>query len=210
MTTRAGWATDHLTWATRWQKIVFSDEKKFNLDGPDGWASYYHDVRKPELLHNKRHTGGGGVMIWAAIGWRGKSDLAFIQGNMNSEAYQAVLRDHLLPHGARIGGARWIFMQDNASIHRSHSTRAWLQDHNVRVLPWPARSPDMNPIENMWGMLARLVYASGKQYSNVEELKTAITAKWAEIGAEYRRGLYNSMHSRMEKVIEAGGKITKY
>jgi hypothetical protein len=93
------------------KKIVFSDEKKFNLDGPDGWASYYHDVRKPELLHNKRHTGGGGVMIWAAIGWRGKSDVAFIQGNMNSEAYQAALRNHLLPHGARIGGARWIFME---------------------------------------------------------------------------------------------------
>lgn len=55
-----GTSRSRLNWNTRWRKIVFSDEKKFNLDGPDGFDNYYHDKRKPELLRNKCHDVCGG------------------------------------------------------------------------------------------------------------------------------------------------------
>lgn len=208
--TRVDWCRLRQRWNTRWQRVVFSDEKKFNLDGPDGNRYYYHDTRKQKLPHDKRHSGGGSVMVWGAIGWRGKSDLAFLDGKQNSEKYQTTLNDFLLPCGARIGGDRWKFMQDNAPIHASASTTAWLNDHDIRVLPWPARSPDLNPIENMWGKLAQMVYANGKQYDTINELKVAITQNWANIGADYRHNLYNSMQNRVLSVIEARGVTIKY
>ena len=54
-------------WQEEWCHILFSDEKKFNLDGPDGNSFYYHDTRKPKLLQNKRHSEGGGTMLWGLI-----------------------------------------------------------------------------------------------------------------------------------------------
>ncbi len=76
---------------------------------------------------------------------------------------------------------------------------AWLDDHHERLLPWPPRSPVMNPIENVWGKMSQIVYANGKQYSTEEELLEASTAARAEIGADYRHTLYNSMPNRSKR-----------
>jgi len=207
---RVTWAQEHLHWRQQWKKIIFSDEKKFRLDGPDGYQHYYHDTRKGKLLRNKRHSGGGGIMVWGAIGWRGMSDLIICEGTMDAPYYQEVLNIGLLDCAQRIGGRNFIFMQDNAPIHTAGSTMAWLDDHNIRVLPWPPRSPDMNPIENVWGRMAQIVYANGKQYASLEELHPALTAAWAEIGADYRHTLYHSVPTRLEEVIDAGGMISLY
>lgn len=101
-------------------------------------------------------------------------------------------------------------MQDNAPIHKSASTMDWLDDHDIPILDWPPRSPDMNPIENVWGKMTQIVYANGKQYATIEELQAAIIQAWAEIGAEYRHTLYNSMPSRLQEVIDAAGYISLY
>jgi hypothetical protein len=207
---RVAWARNRLHWANKWKDIVFSDEKKFNLDGLDNSALYYHDIRKRELLHDKRHTGGGSVMVWAAIGWRGKSSIAFLDGSQDSLKYQQTLEEFLLPCAARIGGNRWIVMQDNASIHASASTRHWLAIRHIRMLPWPARSPDLNPMENVWSAMSSIVCEGGRQLSTREELKTAILAAWARISAEYRHKLYNSMNKRLQAVINNGGMIADY
>jgi len=61
---RVDWARAKLRWDARWKKIVFSDEKKFNLDDPDGNGYFYRDKRKAEKRYDKHHTGGGGVMVW--------------------------------------------------------------------------------------------------------------------------------------------------
>ncbi len=58
----------------------------------------------------------------------------------------------------------WIFQKDNASVHRSKETKEWLADNNVDVLAWPAKSPDLNIIENLCGVLVRQVY---KKFSAV-------------------------------------------
>ena len=64
-----------MTWNEEWRKVVWSDEKKFNLDGPDGFSYYWHDLRKEEEIFSSRAQGGGSIMIWASFGWGGKGSM---------------------------------------------------------------------------------------------------------------------------------------
>ena len=63
MTARLDWARNHMSWTSEWHKVVFSDEKKFNLDGPDGYKYYWHDLRREPQWVSKRVAGGGSVMV---------------------------------------------------------------------------------------------------------------------------------------------------
>ena len=80
----------------------------------------------------------------------------------------------------------------------------------INVLPWPAWSPDVNPIENAWGWLTHQVYKDGKQYDTVAVLKTAILKAWEEIPGEYLHKLISSMKSRIFEVINRNGRKTHY
>ncbi len=51
--------------------------------------------------------------------------------------------------------ADFIFQQDLAHAHTAKSTKSWLNDHAVDVLDWPANSPDLKPIENLWSIVKR-------------------------------------------------------
>ncbi|OXA48396.1 Transposable element Tc3 transposase [Folsomia candida] len=171
---RLDFAREHMTWDKEWQKVVFSDEKKFNLDGPDGYAYYWHNLRKSPEIFSKRQAGGGSVMLWGAYGYHGKTELVSIPPRTNSAGYQDVLKANLIRQGSKIGGRGWIFQQDNASIHASRSTTDFLAAKNVQTLKWPARSPDLNPMENLWAELSRRVYSHGRQYRSKWELEQAI------------------------------------
>ena len=144
------------------------------------------------------------------MGHAGLSDVAFINGNMNSIMYQEVLESHLLPIAPVIGGENWTFQQDNASIHKSASTMQWLRDKNVEVLTWPARSPDLNPIENLWGILARKVYANGRQFDSKNQLKRAIESEWSKIDIETIHKLFESLPRRIFELLTARGGPTSY
>jgi len=163
---RMNWTKVYIHWKTEWDRVLFSDEKKFNLDGPDGYRHYWHDLRKEPLIFSKRHSGGGSVMVWGGFGRNGKTSLALVAGKSDSSDYIQTLKTNLIPFGRKICRKNWIFQQDNAPIHASKETKTWLDLKKINLLEWPAYSPDLNPIENVWGIMARRVYANGKQYTN--------------------------------------------
>ena len=49
---------------------------------------------------------------------------------------------------------------------------------NIKIIDWPAHSPDLNPIVNVWGLLAWRVYANGRVFSTIDELKSSILIEW--------------------------------
>lgn len=100
---RKEWAEEHLAMGKDWKKIVFSDEKKFNLDGPNGYKFYWHHINSENKVSFSRNFGGGNVMVWAAIGYYSRSNIVRVE-KMNSLKYQEVLKDNLLPKGLDIGG----------------------------------------------------------------------------------------------------------
>lgn len=190
--------------------MIWSDEKKFKLDGPDGYRYYWHDIRKEKQYLSRRSYGGGGVMVWAGFCSRGELELAFPNHRLNSRRYQEILRMRLLPPYRVLRHTGHIFQQDNAPCHRSRSTKAWLARQQVQVLPWPANSPDLNPIENLWGILVRRIYADNKTYQTKEALSEAIQRAWEDLGQETIDNLIQSMPNRIFQVINRNGGPTDY
>jgi transposase len=203
---RVEWCEDKIFFREKWNVVIFSDEKKFNLDGPDGWKYYWHDLRNEKQIFSRRQNGGGGVMVWGAFMADGTCALRFLQGKQNAKKYCETLESELLP----IYKPNFVFQQDNASIHTAYHTLDWFIDNNIDVLPWPAKSPDLNPIENLWGILARRVYANGTQYNNTIELQKAIQREWENIPKFIMKNLVDSMGKRCLDVLKTNGNTTKY
>lgn len=208
---RKQFAIDHMSWTSEWKKIIFSDEKKFNLDGPDGWTYYWHDLRTEKKIFAQRQSGGGSVMVWGAIGYLKKLNLVFVENTMNAEHYQNMVGPHFPAYGFELAGLGWIFQQDNAPIHRARSTLSYFRDRNIGLLePWPSKSPDLNIIENLWSILARRVYRHGRHYNSKQELKDSIVREWNDINQATVQNLYHSMQRRMIALYDAKGNSTKY
>ena len=74
-------------------------------------------------------------------------------------------------------------------------------------MKWPARPPDLNPIENLWSILAAKVYAKVKQDNNVNIITTSFLPKWARIELETLRNLVNLIPKRCIEVIELRGNM---
>ncbi|CAD7001568.1 unnamed protein product [Ceratitis capitata] len=199
-----------MTWSKEWQYVVFSDEKKFNLEGPDGYSYYYHDLRKVEHLLDRLHSRVGGVMVWGAVSYYGHCELQFLTPKMNAKDYNCVLKTAFPFFRNLFGNLEWHFQRDNAPIHTAHTVKSWIREEKVKVLEWPPYSPDLNIIENVWGWLARKVYEGGKQYSTKEELITGIKLAWSMISLDYLQKLYESLPNRMCEVLVNKGGTTHY
>ena len=139
--------------------------KKWNLDGPDGFHCYWHDLRKEKKIFKKRQSRSGSVMTWGTFCSNGIFKLVLVSSNMDSKQYTDMLTKHFLEDFFRITGNRAIFQQDNAPNSCVKAFKSvFFSDKNVVLMDWPAVSPDLNPIENLWGIVARQVYGQDKQY----------------------------------------------
>lgn len=87
----------------------------------------------------------------------------------------------MLPWASEVFGEQriWRLQQENAPILSSNYTRQRMGKKGIQVLPWPARSPDLHIIEKVWGMLAKCVYARGKQFKNLTQLREAMEEAYA-------------------------------
>ena len=89
------------------RQLSFTDEKKFNLDGPDGWVYYWHDLRSaPEILSRNRFAGCS-VVCWAGMSFNGTTEIALFDCSVNLGYYQSIMQDYLLPDAERLCGPNW-------------------------------------------------------------------------------------------------------
>ena len=92
--------------------------------------------------------------------------------------------------------------------HTAKSTNTGFNNHGIIVLDWPANSPDLNPIENPWGIVQRKMRDS--RPNNTDELKATIRVTWASITPQQCHRLIASMPCHIDAVINAKGAPTKY
>ena len=193
-------------------QVVFTDEKTvqnfFNgkvrvrrLRG-EGWED-----RNVVTVNQQRNCK---VNLWGFIS-KEKCQLFWVDDKYKSVAYKKDMEERFLPAISE-KKTKFIFMQDNASIHKELNVMSFFQDANINVLDWPPRSPDLNPIENIWAEMQRLV--------NIKLLENRINTPNLLFDAceecfsiACRKNvdkLYESVPRRLTQVIVNGGNRTRY
>ncbi|GBL88061.1 hypothetical protein AVEN_133718-1 [Araneus ventricosus] len=91
-------------------------------------------------------------------------------------------------------------------LNTSNATKNYLNSKTVAVIEWPPMSPDLNLIENVWGIMSRKVYENEGQFYSVNALKTTIESAWYILESEILQTLIMSMEKRVYNVILKNGK----
>ncbi|KFM65011.1 Transposable element Tc3 transposase, partial [Stegodyphus mimosarum] len=197
---RLQWCRAHSHWnVTVWSKIVFSDESPFELSPDDQPRRVWRRPGQPydTNLTVFRQTGRQpGVMIWGANSFHSRTSLAVIRRNLTAQRYvHKVLRPVVLPFMSRQPGL--TFQQDKALPHTAHVSTAYLSA--CRTLPWPARSPDLSPIDHVWSIMGKALQPA----RDVDDLTRQFDRIWHDIPQEDIRKIYKSMPSRITACIRA-------
>ena len=132
-----------------------------------------------------------------------------VTGRVIVDLYRAFLPTILRPGD--------IFMHDNASVHTAGIVRELLTSLGVQVMIWPPYSPDLNPIENLWGLMKAEIYKLYPELEQADDTEDTLTnlieaAKeaWHTIDSTVLYNLSITMPHRVQAVMEAGGWYTKY
>ena len=122
-------------------------------------------------------------MVWGCVLQHHQTELIVIAGNLNTVRYwKDILHPHVVPFlQAHLD---MTLQHNNATSRTARSVRDFLQDRNVSVLPWPAKSPDLNPIEHGWDLWERRVRARANPPRNVRELAGAVVEEWGTISQQ--------------------------
>ena len=172
------------------------------------------------------------MMVWACFnGLKPGPLIVYDAGNVNADRYLNVLHDGVVTSVNKmltpeLGSNTitvatedtYLFMHDNAPCHTAKKVTEFLKKRRVPTMKWPAQSPDLNPIENLWVDLKERFHARcaaiGLKPSTrpevLEKFVTIVRQLWREQGIELIMKLIESMPRRVAAVIAAKGGHTKY
>ncbi|GFW93817.1 transposable element Tc1 transposase [Trichonephila clavipes] len=153
-TARLQWCREHHNWTEQdWACVLLSDESRLSLSSDCRRQLIWRDsgtAYRPENIQEKDRYPTCSIMAWAGIMINGRTRLHVVaNGTMTGQRY---IEEVLLPHVCLFRGAvgdKFVFMDDNATCYRTLAVQDCLDSEVMQRLVWPARSPDLNPIENV-------------------------------------------------------------
>ncbi len=151
-------------------------------------------------------------MMWGCMSWEGVGYATRIEGGMDADLYVGILEDEL-QQSIKYFKKRCqdvIFQQDNNPKHTSKKAKTWLQDHRIKVMDWPAQSPNLNPIEHLWQQLKQRLASYEHSSQGINELQERVEREWEEIDASVCQKLIEGLPKRILEVYQANGGYTKH
>jgi len=207
------WARKHKEWDfEKWKNVVFSDESIFQCFSSHGkrWVLRTADQRyKPGITHQTM-SHGPKIHVWGCFSSNGVGLLKLIDGSMDAKLYQlSIINDiDVIAKCLVFPEKNFILQQDLAPPHRALSTIKYFENKNIELLQWPGNSPDVNPIENIWGYLKNKLQHI-ECYSK-EQLWKTVQEQWYSLDRKYCQKLVESMPNRVKSVLKMQGYPTKY
>ena len=179
--------------------IVFSDEKYFCLDHTSSTVWIEDDDPIPTREISSTHTK---VMVWGGVWYNGRTEIGIVRCNMDHKKYINTLKQYLLP--SMPSSNHFLFMHDGAPPHKPIAVEKMLHDFGVRLLyPYPAHSPDFNPIEHVWSWMMQ--YINNERPTDRRSLINAIQRSWNALPQSKIQGYIDNLTARLAAVEKAGG-----
>ena len=212
---RLAWCLAHKDWTARhFRHVLWSDESTFCLFQQSScriWREPHEEWDIECVSSTVKHSPSR--MYWGCFSWYGTGPLIALNGSATGKSHVEILRRYVLPtleaYPGNVDRGRPWFQQDNARPHTSKIAKNFLNENKVRVLDWPAQSPDLNPIENLWHEVKNALRRKPNP-SNLVDLEYLVQEAWRDISPEYCHRLVDSMPDRVNACIKTGGGPTKY
>ena len=209
---RKAFAKKYKDWTPQqWREVLWSDEATFYVSDTAGkkvWRGPDTDTLADSQVARRRKFPTY-VMVWGCFGYGGLGDLYFYPKNttVNQYNYYELLNDFLESSFERSNTS--VFQQDGAPAHTAKTVVNWLNDCGVPFIKdWPGNSPDLSPIENLWGIMKAKLREMDT--STVDKLKVALQQLWDSFDATTLQNLADSVPRRLAETLKRKGKHTKY
>ena len=203
---RLEWCQQMLSNKETFENVIFSDESSVQLDH-HGRLCFRKVGEQRKFKPKPKHPPK--VHVWAGISKRGATAIVIFTGTLTSTRYCDILQDTLLPFVKNVFPHGHRFQQDNDPKHTSNYTKCYLEQHGINWWKTPAESPDLNPIENVWGSMK---YFLRHQYkpTNLNSLQEGIKQFWMSMTPEVCRRYINHLHKVIPKVVDVDGAASGY
>ncbi|GFU40398.1 transposable element Tcb2 transposase [Trichonephila clavipes] len=186
-TARLQWCREHHNWTEQdWACVLFSDESRFSLSSDCRRQLIWREsgtAYRPENIQETDRYPTCSIVVWAGIMINGRTRL------------------HVLANGT-MAGQRFI---DEVLLPYVRLFRGLSRQRGIQRLVWPARSPDLNPIENVWDALGRQVAGRNYPPTNKNTLIRALTEEWDKLPQQLLDNVVQSMVRRVECCITLHG-----
>jgi transposase len=194
-----------------WSRVLFSDETHFYLGhhGREYVQRSLGAALDPKYTRKDNERLEGKVSLWGCISAGGLGHAELYVDTLDARRYQTILGLNLVSSAHLFWpSGQWWFQQDNWTVHTAATSREWFHNHGVDLLDWPAWSPDLNPIEELWNDLKPRVY--GRNPKTMPELEHAITEEWAATELSFIARICRNMPRRLQLVISNEGHKIAY
>jgi transposase len=196
--------------AAFWETVIFSDEK---WSGTNKRGRVW--VRRPKegrfdqrYIINSERQPKGRTYLWGAFSANVKAPLIFRDRHMTHEGYEDALSSSTAIFNPTRRGRTWRLIDDNASFHSSQGITDILREAKITRIRLPPKSPDLNPIENVWSIITQKI--NNSRAESTVELRRAIRKAWNDIPQSILRNLSMSIPKRLREIIKQKGCPTKY